>query len=326
MDENALDTKKARDDSIDRLSNLPDSVLLKILSFLKAREIAQTRILSKRWLKLWSFAPCLCFDIADFLDRDAGKVTDAVLEKFRNFVTSFLLTRDDASEIHTFRLLCPGITCVDFNVYQLKCQQGYHDVDSEKIADSASTWVFYALKHNPKMLEVSFSGDYSLNLPNCLFTCKTLEDVNMCFDTRDYKDLGPATVCLPKLKTLNLSYALFYNDNLEKVLSGCPALESLSLNGCIVCNFSSCTVKKLQLLGCMTDKVTISVPEVEILEFDVDMETKITLKDASKVTQATITSYGYDLDLEDMYRCNLLGSLSGVQHLLIDTIYLKVKM
>ncbi|XP_057772080.1 F-box/LRR-repeat protein At3g26922-like isoform X2 [Salvia miltiorrhiza] len=49
-------------DSYDRLSELPDSLILSILSLLPStRDVVRTTILSKRWKDLWTTVPCLVF-------------------------------------------------------------------------------------------------------------------------------------------------------------------------------------------------------------------------------------------------------------------------
>ncbi|KAF8700186.1 hypothetical protein HU200_034563 [Digitaria exilis] len=50
----------------DRLSALPDCLLHVIMSSLKARQVVQTCVLSKRWRHLWGSVPCLDVDIDEF--------------------------------------------------------------------------------------------------------------------------------------------------------------------------------------------------------------------------------------------------------------------
>ena len=48
-----------KDTSVDRISNLPDSLLCHILSFLPTNEAVVTTILSSRWKPLWTLIPKL---------------------------------------------------------------------------------------------------------------------------------------------------------------------------------------------------------------------------------------------------------------------------
>nr|XP_033513676.1 F-box/FBD/LRR-repeat protein At1g16930-like [Nicotiana tomentosiformis] len=55
----------------DRISQLPDEVLVHILSYLSVKEAADTSVLSKRWLILWRYVPRLDFDATKQLDEVA---------------------------------------------------------------------------------------------------------------------------------------------------------------------------------------------------------------------------------------------------------------
>ncbi|KAF8700185.1 hypothetical protein HU200_034562 [Digitaria exilis] len=50
----------------DRLSALPDCLLHVIMSSLKARQVVQTCVLSRRWRDLWRTVPCLDVDLDEF--------------------------------------------------------------------------------------------------------------------------------------------------------------------------------------------------------------------------------------------------------------------
>nr|POE61258.1 isoform 2 of putative f-box protein [Quercus suber] len=78
----------------DRISTLPDSILLTILSSLCTKDTVRTGVLSKRWAYLWTFVPSLRFtdyyfrhaaDRANFVDNvlllhRASKLTNFSVE------------------------------------------------------------------------------------------------------------------------------------------------------------------------------------------------------------------------------------------------------
>ncbi|KAJ1276243.1 hypothetical protein BS78_05G199700 [Paspalum vaginatum] len=71
VDEAASERARASDagssaGDVDRLSALPDCLLQAILSFLKARQVVQTCVLSTRWRNLWRSVPCLDIDLDEF--------------------------------------------------------------------------------------------------------------------------------------------------------------------------------------------------------------------------------------------------------------------
>jgi len=60
----------------DRISALPDLILLDILSSLPTKDAIKTVVLSKRWTSLWSFVPSLSFNDNSFANYDI--ITTAV--------------------------------------------------------------------------------------------------------------------------------------------------------------------------------------------------------------------------------------------------------
>ncbi|KAJ3688196.1 hypothetical protein LUZ61_017360 [Rhynchospora tenuis] len=75
----------------DRLSNLPDALLIDILSLLDAKEVVQTCLLSKRWHNLWTSVPSL--HLSSKWER----------ERFDNFVTSFIHLQTLSIRFATFQ-------------------------------------------------------------------------------------------------------------------------------------------------------------------------------------------------------------------------------
>ncbi|CAF2076582.1 unnamed protein product [Brassica napus] len=53
---------------MDRLSQFPDDILIKILSFVRTKDDVAMSILSKGWLSLWTLVPRVIFD--DFSEED----------------------------------------------------------------------------------------------------------------------------------------------------------------------------------------------------------------------------------------------------------------
>ena len=76
-------------DNDDKLSDLPDCVLLHILSFLNTKYAVQTCVLSKRWKNLWKRLPSLRIGYSHFKD----------LRCFEYFVHGFLGRRDRSTAL-----------------------------------------------------------------------------------------------------------------------------------------------------------------------------------------------------------------------------------
>ncbi|EYU41152.1 hypothetical protein MIMGU_mgv1a026275mg [Erythranthe guttata] len=74
-------------DSIDRLSELPDSLLTHILPFILTRDSVRTCVLGQRWRYLWTDVPILDFTCVSL-----------------DFINRFMLLHNKLQEIDTFRL------------------------------------------------------------------------------------------------------------------------------------------------------------------------------------------------------------------------------
>ncbi|KAH1117370.1 hypothetical protein AAZX31_17G076400 [Glycine max] len=75
----------------DRLSNLPDDIIDRVLYFLDAVSAVQTSVLSKRFIYLWTSLPVLKFH-------------DPLL--FHSFVDHFLSLRDASTNVHALNFTC----------------------------------------------------------------------------------------------------------------------------------------------------------------------------------------------------------------------------
>ncbi|XP_058730959.1 F-box/FBD/LRR-repeat protein At5g53840-like [Vicia villosa] len=82
----------------DRLSNLPDSVILHILSFLNTKHVVQSCVLSTRWKHLWKCIPTLILHSSRF----------TTVKKFASFVSNILTLRDTSSSLHALDLYLHG--------------------------------------------------------------------------------------------------------------------------------------------------------------------------------------------------------------------------
>lgn len=58
------------------ICELPNEILVHILSFLTLKEVGRTSILSKRWIDMWKCIARLDFDVSAILDKLA-KIADA---------------------------------------------------------------------------------------------------------------------------------------------------------------------------------------------------------------------------------------------------------
>ena len=103
----------------DRLSALPDELLLRVLSFLPAQQVVRTTVLSKRWRDLWRSVPDINLSLSDF-GRNSREDWTAVWERMEDFVNNLLMLHR-APCLDAFRLVTIVVdTSIDESVVPLR--------------------------------------------------------------------------------------------------------------------------------------------------------------------------------------------------------------
>ncbi|KAK9755855.1 hypothetical protein RND81_01G055300 [Saponaria officinalis] len=120
---------------IDRLSGLPDEILLSILWTLTLKEAATTSLLSKRWKHLWRYYPVLKFE--DFAAMESmGDITRPIVEGKSKFVAHV----NHALKQHM------GSTIDELSVI--------FDLD-DSYKSHIDKWVLYAFEKHVKRIELN---------------------------------------------------------------------------------------------------------------------------------------------------------------------------
>ncbi|KAJ1686905.1 hypothetical protein LUZ63_018295 [Rhynchospora breviuscula] len=237
--------------SLPDLSTLPELVLIHILSFMDPKEAVQTCILSKRWRNLWTRVTSLNFN------KHAFKST----ADFVRFVTDVLFFHG-ASKLDTFRLSW----CVHKHAVSTHSNKTY-----QIYVSNISAWIFSALSCKPLTISLVLYGFANLKLPRVLFTCASLEQLELdIFDSRK-KAIEPKCVNLPNLKKLKFRYCELNNLVMQGILSGCPLLEELSLDGCSLkfSEMKSDVLRCLTILSCQSSRmVEIFMPSLISLHLE----------------------------------------------------------
>ncbi|KAF3333083.1 F-box/LRR-repeat protein [Carex littledalei] len=255
-------------DDIDRISNLPEELRVQILSFLTTNEAMTRCLLSKTWKNTLASVPILFFSFGQFLLDNhvnnvlSGEIIREYEDEFAKFVKSVLQKRKASDALSHFVLVSVTKNCVSCN--------------SEAFKDC----ILHALEFKPRFLAVCFCKHH---LPSSyeIFTCASLHEV--CFgsklEDRDI-EIAPNSVNLPRLKRLDLCNVTVNDDFLDKLFLGCPIIEELFLDSCILTasRISSGTLKRLGLLCCDFSR---SGPEL--------------LNSLSKFTRLTLTVPGTEV-------------------------------
>lgn len=205
-----------RSENIDRLSDLPDSIIHKILSLVDLRCAVQTSVLSKRWRFLWTSLTDLnfngtCMDFTNFLT-------------FNRFVSRVLSTREDS------------------NLYKIQLYSTWSPHHS--LLDMV---IKYAVSHHIQNMVINYghSTIRSFSLPPAFLTCQTLKTLQL--SGFNFKALGFA---LPNLISLSLSHCSFTNpSDFDDPFASCLKLKNLSLRSCSFLSSKVLKISGLQLLN-----------------------------------------------------------------------------
>ncbi|XP_008799979.3 F-box/LRR-repeat protein At3g26922-like [Phoenix dactylifera] len=187
----------------DRISELPEVVLLHILSFLPMCQVVRTSILSRRWRHLWTQVPVLDFGTHE---------PEFSLWSIESFI-NYCLMLYNAPKIKKF------------------CAR----VDQSRICHcTLDAWLRFAVQHNVEELDMDYiAGYHSGNLHFFLYNLMP-GLFSQCGELRALRLRGCAlnllpSLCLGSLRTLKLYHVIIVSD---LNTSGFPLLESLTLYGC----------------------------------------------------------------------------------------------
>ncbi|XP_075074694.1 F-box protein At5g03100-like [Nicotiana tabacum] len=216
----------------DRLSDLPDAILLYILSMLgEGKEVVRTSVLSQRWQFLWkSVSVSLNFGVPDYPYDERTK------KKILVFVASI------NRELHYWRS-CEKIKA--FRVFPVKYK--------EYLVKDYDFWVYFAMKvANVEEFTLKFC---IINFPDCAykfpqFAYKNTLLKNLVLGSCQLNPSGSVT--WTSLVSLSIGHLKLTYNTLEKILSGCPNLESLELDsvlGISRLEISSVKLRKLIILN-----------------------------------------------------------------------------
>lgn len=208
----------------DRISNLPDSLVHHILSFLETNDVARTSVLSHRWNHIWTSIPNLEFE------WDGWSKPRYLTDKFIDFVDGTLHRR-----------------CLSDNSIQK-----FHLTTSEHLDESLlHSWISSVVSRNVKDFSLFLCANDSSCIPLSFFTCASLTSFHLTvYPILDF----PNYISFPRLKHLRLENIQLTNQCWsEKVFPNSPDLEELNLENCRFCDPSFCisvpTLKILRIDG-----------------------------------------------------------------------------
>ncbi|KAL3653034.1 hypothetical protein CASFOL_002715 [Castilleja foliolosa] len=193
--------KRMKEMPIDRLSALPDGIIIHILSFLGVKKSAVTSVLSKRWKFLWTALPTLEFN-------EESKESDKIIE-FVAMVNRTLVIR---SRAHLEKFY------INFRY-------------DESFAPDVDSWLDFVLRNKVKEVCLHLKSRTEENryrLPEMMYSNPSL----IRFSVHDCNVVTLTKIDWRSLTRLDINDSTLPQHVIENILLGCPVLHTLSLEEC----------------------------------------------------------------------------------------------
>ncbi|CAN1767177.1 Putative F-box/LRR-repeat protein At5g02930 [Linum perenne] len=234
---------------IDRLSDLPDSILHHILSFIDTKSSVQTCILSSRWRSVWKYVDVLTFSRFSLKDD----------LKFERYVDRVLSLRYDSIRVSR--------VAVNFWV---------EEMDGIIEMDLFDRIMKYSASHGVQELYICNPDDSQLDVVESLCSCHHTLKVLEFECTYIGETLVGLWSCLQLLESLTLTDCNLIISGIETndVFANFPVLESLRLVHCY-CSCSTLKVTGSKLLNLEVvypsfDSLQIVAPKLQSFSLEIN--------------------------------------------------------
>ena len=212
-----------QDDHIDRISDLPCNVIDDILADLGIKDLVRTSILSKKWRYMWTKAPRLWFNHNFFHEYE---YLDDPCPIASQIIMDVLMQHN--GPINNFSLFVP------------------YDCDFMITIESLNRWIPFLSRRDIKHLEFYDRGRYLDQIPYIVFSCKELTYLSVS----SFNFSIPPDFCgFKRLLELHLYHVTFDSVALESLISSCPLLEKLKIDGCKGFEYFDFSTPTLQVLN-----------------------------------------------------------------------------
>ncbi|XP_058089804.1 F-box/LRR-repeat protein At3g26922-like isoform X2 [Magnolia sinica] len=203
--------KNFEEHGCDWISELPDSLLLHILSFLHMEDVLRTSFLSRRWRYVWTSITTMDFNFGPSHERILRPI---------EYSTTFI---DKSTSLHI------GVRY--FRVH-------FDSLELDHYPPQVSSWIHFAVDHNVEELDLAFAGegntfveveDYDeRKLTPFMFNCRSLRTLSLTYVALD----PPTSTSFSSLKTLYLARIILSANKIKNLTSNCPLLEDIIVKDC----------------------------------------------------------------------------------------------
>ncbi|OMO65640.1 hypothetical protein CCACVL1_21465 [Corchorus capsularis] len=290
---------------VDRISSLPDSVIIHILSFLPTQDAVRT-VAVPIFRHLWNFLPILTFDHSQYSDKyEVNGGGFHVNEYFLAFIRHVLM-------FHQNKTIDKFFLKMDLNLGYFRGAKPQHlffaisDLNREKsMSSEVDSWVHFAMRKEVKDLDLAFvtpryyvEPKARYRLPSVVFRGKHLVKMKLV----GCEIIASDRIELNCLKQLVMGTVVVNNENINKILCGCSVLEELSLDFCYGLNklsFRNPSIKRLKVFQGNPEgegrRLEISCPNIESL----DISGCMNLVDLANVSSVVDFSIAFMWGLEE---------------------------
>ncbi|KAF3678903.1 hypothetical protein FXO38_03025 [Capsicum annuum] len=227
------DERRKMDNKSDRLSALPDRLILHILSSFQMKDVIQIGVLSKMWRLLWTSAHNLCFSHSLESNRD-------VTELIKSIDDTLILSQP--SKLNKFS--------VEF-------------LYSNLFVDHVNKWMIFVTIKSVEVLELNLMKmrgcEEGYSLPQLMYSNVCLRKLKL-----SNCNLVPMEgINWPALRVLSMWYAKLSLEVVDAICSGCPGLESLKFysddddNDDKELMIWARNVTSLEISGCFNEKILV---------------------------------------------------------------------
>ncbi|KAM6570527.1 hypothetical protein CsatB_018512 [Cannabis sativa] len=224
----------------DRISKLPDAIIIHILSFLPSEDVVTTSVLSQRWKLMWYLVPTLSFSDTELLY--GKKFLDYVDNYLKHCKRGLFFMGDSVITSFKFRMICHG-SALD---HQL-----------------VNKWLAFAIENKVKEISITFPNNGCDPFPQSVM----LNAIYLTILKLSRVWLDCCSFRFPSLKSLSLECVWFVEVN--ELFLGCPSLESLELHCCdLSTNDDKLYIRSLSLKFLEIDQPEIIVGQIEAVNLE----------------------------------------------------------
>ncbi|CAL0303400.1 unnamed protein product [Lupinus luteus] len=270
MKKRQMKSEKDGNDGKDRLSDLPDGVLLYIMKLMKTKHAVRTSVLSKRWKDLWKGLTDYTLHSQDFIS----------LSRFKEFVYWILIDRVHPFTLHSLDFSRHGCIGHYFLCRIIQC----------------------VAAHNVQKLTIHVNLDVmdDFELPINLFNCESLTLLKLSAQSITRMMVKcPKSLGLPVLKTLhlmNVTFTATYDDCADP-FSTCDMLSTLIIDHCAlrrgttVLRISNSNLSSLTILDTLepAHKIELATPNLSSLTIRSDPIRQLTACNLPFLEEVNIT-------------------------------------